>query len=61
MKAFGRLLLEPGAQEVMTLGIDHADLAIVAADGRWRVEPGSFDLWVTAGEGEELHASFAVD
>ena len=60
MKAFGRLSLDPGERRPLDLVIDGADLALVAADGRWRVEPGAFDLWVTAGEGTELHAVFTV-
>lgn len=60
MKAFGRILLSPGERGVMALSIAHDDLAIVAADGRWRVEPGRFDLWVTAGEGAELQTAFDV-
>lgn len=60
MKAFGRIALDPGESRALSLAIDGADLALVAADGRWRMEPGMFDLWVTAGEGTQLHASFEV-
>ena len=60
MKAWGRVTLDPGERRPIDLAIDGADLALVAADGRWRIEPGAFDLWVTAGEGTELRATFTV-
>lgn len=57
MKAYARITLDPGERRIVTLAIPHAELALVAADGQWRVEPGAFDLWVGAG-GEELHSQF---
>ena len=46
MKAFGRIALDAGSSGTLDLTISYADLAIVAADGRWRVEPGDRDLFV---------------
>ncbi|WP_204278263.1 fibronectin type III-like domain-contianing protein, partial [Escherichia coli] len=40
MKAHARVTLDPGERKVVTLAIPHAELALVAADGQWRVEPG---------------------
>lgn len=60
MKAFARVALDPGASAEVTLTIAGEDLALVAADGRWGIEPGAFDLWVTAGEGTTLSSSFVV-
>ncbi|NYT41964.1 glycoside hydrolase family 3 C-terminal domain-containing protein [Sphingomonas sp. R-74633] len=57
MKAYARVPLDPGERRVVTLAIPYAELALVAADGQWRVEPGAFDLWVGAGD-EELHSQF---
>jgi beta-glucosidase len=57
MKAHARITLDPGERRIVTLAIPHAELALVAADGQWRVEPGAFDLWVGAG-GKELHTQF---
>lgn len=57
MKAHARVTLDPGERRIVTLAIPHAELALVAVDGRWRVEPGAFDLWVSAGS-EELHSQF---
>ncbi|WP_342249876.1 glycoside hydrolase family 3 N-terminal domain-containing protein [Sphingomonas sp. OTU376] len=57
MKAYARITLDPGERRIVTLTIPYAELALVAADNQWRVEPGRFDLWVGAG-GEELHSQF---
>ncbi len=57
MKAYARVTLDPGERRIVTLTIPYAELALVAADNQWRVEPGMFDLWVGAG-GEELHSQF---
>ena len=56
MKAFGRIELEAGASGVLQLAVPYDDLALVAADGRWRVEPGTFDLLVLM-NGRQLLAS----
>ncbi len=60
MKAFARVMLKPGETRRVTLSIAGDDLALVAADGAWRVEPGDFDLWVDAGEGTEVRGAFRV-
>jgi beta-glucosidase len=60
MKAFTRVALDPGASAEVVLTITGEDLALIAADGRWRIEPGAFDLWVTAGDRATLRASFEV-
>ncbi|MEP9359612.1 glycoside hydrolase family 3 N-terminal domain-containing protein [Sphingomonas sp. KR3-1] len=57
MKAYARAVLDPGEHRVVTLSIPYQALALVAADGQWRVEPGAFDLWVVAGDAE-LHSQF---
>lgn len=50
MKAFQRLAVPAGQSAPATLTIAAADLALVAADGTWRTEPGTFDLWIEAGD-----------
>jgi len=57
MKAYARAVLDPGEHRVVTLSIPYQELALVAADGAWRVEPGAFDLWISA-DGQELRAEF---
>lgn len=46
LKAFGRITLAPGDTGKVALSVRHDDLALVAADNRWRVEPGDFELMV---------------
>ncbi len=60
MKAFGRTTLSAAQSQRIDLRIAASELALVASDGQWRVEPGTFDLWVTAGDGTEITGSFEV-
>ena len=60
MKAFARVMLKPGETRRVVLSIAGDDLALVTANGAWRVEPGDFDLWVDVGEGSELRGAFRV-
>jgi beta-glucosidase len=59
-KAFRHVDLPPGGSATLTLTIPHAELALVAADGQWRVEPGAFDLRVSAGGDAVREGSFRV-
>ena len=43
---------------MLDLAIDYADLALVAADGQWRVEPGMFDLLVLMDAKQVLATQF---
>ena len=52
--------LDPGERRRVALAIPLAELALVAADGAWRVEPGDFDLFVDAGPGSRLATAFTV-
>ncbi|WP_082515638.1 glycoside hydrolase family 3 N-terminal domain-containing protein [Sphingomonas sp. Leaf412] len=61
MKAFRRVVLDAGETRRVTLSIAHDDLALVAADGAWRVEPGDIDLWVDAGPGARIAGRFRVE
>nr|WP_235531892.1 glycoside hydrolase family 3 N-terminal domain-containing protein [Sphingomonas sp. Leaf67] len=60
MKAFARVTLAAGAEARVDLRIAGDDLALIAGDGAWRIEPGAFDLWVHAGDGVEVTGTFAV-
>lgn len=60
IKAFGRITLEPGAADTIVLEIPNTELALVASDGRWRVEPGEFDLLVYLSGEQKLARSFEV-
>ncbi|MES3153983.1 glycoside hydrolase family 3 N-terminal domain-containing protein [Sphingomonas faeni] len=46
----------------VTLSLSRDELALVAADGTWRVEPGDFDLWVAQSSDDSgLHGEITVD
>ncbi|MEH3046316.1 glycoside hydrolase family 3 N-terminal domain-containing protein [Sphingomonas adhaesiva] len=60
MKAFDRVTLAPGAEALLTLTIAGDDLALVAADGRWAIEPGAFDVRVSAGTDAIATGAFEV-
>lgn len=60
LKAFGRITLDPEMSGSIHLSIANADLALVAADGRWRVEPGAFDLMIFISGREVLRGAFEV-
>ena len=42
LKAFERITLEPGETRTVTLHLDYDDLAIVDANMKWTVEPGTY-------------------
>ncbi len=60
MKAFARVTLAPGAEARVALTIAGDALALIASDGTWRIEPGAFDCWVSAGDETEIGGSFDI-
>ena len=60
MKAFGHIALDAGASGTLDLTIAYDDLALVAADGQWRVEQGRFDLVALMGGERLLATQFVV-
>ena len=46
LKAFKRITLEPGETRTVTLHLDYDDLAIVDANMKWTVEPGSYQILI---------------
>ncbi|WP_408988145.1 glycoside hydrolase family 3 N-terminal domain-containing protein [Sphingomonas sp. SUN019] len=46
LKGFRRITLAAGAEAKVSIELSRDALALVAADGRWRIEPGLFDLWL---------------
>ncbi|WP_341209574.1 glycoside hydrolase family 3 N-terminal domain-containing protein [uncultured Sphingomonas sp.] len=59
MKAFRRVTLASKRSTRIALTIAAEDLALVAVDGRWQIEPGWFDLLVTA-DAAELRGAFKI-
>ena len=46
LKAFERITLVPGESHTVTFHLDHNDFAIVDADMKWSVEPGTYDALI---------------
>ena len=46
LKAFERITLDPGETREVTLHLDYGDLAIVDADMKWTVEPGTYHVLI---------------
>ena len=46
LKAFKRITLEPGETRQVTLSLEDDDLAIVDANMKWTVEPGSYQILI---------------
>ena len=46
LKAFKRITLEPGEIRTVTLHLDYDDLAIVDANMKWTVEPGTYHILI---------------
>ncbi len=62
LKAFARVDLAAGETRRLPLSVPAADLALVAADGAWRVEPGTVDVIVAQSSRDAgLTASVVVD
>ena len=62
LKRFRWIAVARRATVRATVSLSRDDLALVAADGRWRVEPGDFDLWVAQSSDDPgLHASITLD
>ncbi len=58
LRGVARVTLAPGETRRVALPLARDDLALVGADGRWRVEPGMVDLWVAASSADRgLHAA----
>ena len=59
LKAFRKVPLAPGQSEVVRFTLRSADLSFYGDDGRLRVEPGSFDVWIApSAESDGVHGSF---
>ena len=46
LKAFERITLDPGETREVTLHLDYGDLAIVDANMKWTVEPGTYHVLI---------------
>jgi beta-glucosidase len=60
LKAFDKLQLAPGESRSVTLQVPVNELGFHQPDGRYKVEPGTFQLWVGQDSAAELTTTFQV-
>jgi beta-glucosidase len=59
LKAFRKVALAPGQSEVVRFTVRAADLSFYGSDGKLRLEPGAFDVWIApSAESDGVHGSF---
>jgi len=59
LKAFRKVALAPGQSETVRFTLRPADLSFYGRDGKLRVEPGTFDVWISpSAESDGVHGSF---
>ncbi len=60
LKGFARVALAPGESRRVAFDLGPAELGFYGRHGRWRVEPGTFTVWVGADSSANLEARFTV-
>jgi len=60
LKAFQKLLLEPGETKTVRFILKREDLAFHGADAKLRAEPGNFNVWVAPSSASGEAASFRL-
>jgi beta-glucosidase len=60
LKAFRRVALDPGAEEIVRFDVPVEQLGFWGLDMRYGVEPGSFKLWLGPSSNEGLEGAFEV-
>jgi beta-glucosidase len=60
LKDFERLTLEAGQSETVRFTVRARQLGFWDDESRFRIEPGTFDLWVGDGSAGGLHTTFTV-
>ncbi len=60
LKAFERVSLAAGESRTLTIGIPVSSLAFYGLDGKYGVEPGSFQLWVAGDSASGEPVGFEV-
>ena len=59
LKAFRKVALAPGQSEVVRFTLRAADLSFYGGDGKLRLEPGTFDVWIApSAETDGVRGSF---
>jgi beta-glucosidase len=61
LKAFRKVALAPGQSQVVRFTLRAADLAFYGPNGKLRVEPGTFDVWIApSAESDGVRGSFEL-
>lgn len=60
LKGFARVALKPGETRRVEFALGPQALGFYGRDGRWRVEPGEFIVWVGADSTADLQATFRL-
>jgi beta-glucosidase len=59
LKAFQKVALRPGELKTVRFKLGAADLSFYGPDGKLRVEPGTFDVWIApSAESDGVHGTF---
>ena len=59
LKAFRKVALAPGQSEVVRFTLRAGDLSFYGSDGKLRVEPGTFDVWIApSAESDGVRGAF---
>jgi beta-glucosidase len=60
LKGFQRVRLNPGESRDVEFRISDRELGYYEANGRWLVEPGRFQLWLTSDSASGVPAEFEL-
>ncbi len=60
LKGFARLMLQPGESQQVEFVLGPEELSFYGRDGKRRVEPGDFKVWVGGDSAAKLEAGFRV-
>jgi beta-glucosidase len=61
LKAFRKIALAPGQSETVRFTLRASDLSFYDRDGKLRVEPGTFDVWIApSAESPGVQGSFEL-
>jgi beta-glucosidase len=60
LRGFQRVTLQPGETKTVSFRIDRGDVGFYDNEGRFRVEPGTIDLYAGSDSSADLSASFGV-
>jgi len=60
LKGFARVTLRPGEKQIVEFTVNALDLSSSDTDLRWRVPPGTYDVWIAPNSAEGVHGTFQI-